>query len=85
MNFVHDVNNAITNLLVIYIYIYAGLGINNVMLGDLHIVSIIKASCTEMAILLLINTFKVRSLHIMMSMLILNLTGKNHPTVKINE
>ena len=78
----HDVNNAITNSLVKYIY--AGFGINNVMC-DLHIVSVIKASSMEMEILLLPDTFKVRSLHIVMSAPILILKGKSHPTVKISE
>ena len=45
-------------------------------LCDLHIISFINSSCTEMVTILLFDTFKVRSLHIVMSVPVLTLTGK---------
>ena len=54
-------------------------------LCDLHTVSIINSSCTEMVTILLFDAFQVRLLHIMMSVAVLVLTGKKHPTVKSNE
>ena len=54
-------------------------------LCDLHSVSVINYSCMEMVTILLFDAFRVRLLHIIMSMLVLVLTGKKHPTVKNNE
>ena len=54
-------------------------------LCDLNIVNVINSSCTAMVTALLFNAFMVRSLHIMMSMPVLTLTGKTHTTVRSNE
>ena len=48
-------------------------------------VSIINSGCMEMVTILLFDTFKVRSIHIMMSMPVFVLTRKKHPTIKSNE
>ena len=50
--------------------------IKNAILCDLHTVSVINSSCMEMVTILLFGAIKVRSLHIMMSMPVLVLTGK---------